>query len=165
MSIPFFYEPVKLDDRLTGATCWLVDGGMLSNFPVEVFDRTDGAPPRWPTFGIKLSSRAGSLQGVQNHVDGPLSLARAMVATMTNFHDQLHLDDPSVLARTIFVDTLKVRSTDFDIDRATQVRLFDSGRAAATKFLDGDAEAPGWDFEAYVARHRTTPPLAAPVRV
>ncbi len=30
---------------------------MLSNFPIEVFDRTDGKPPRWPTFGIKLSAR------------------------------------------------------------------------------------------------------------
>ena len=35
----------------------MVDGGMLSNFPIEVFDRTDGKPPRWPTFGIKLSAK------------------------------------------------------------------------------------------------------------
>ena len=155
MSIPFFYEPVKLKDHLSNETCWLVDGGMLSNFPVDVFDRTDGAPPRWPTFGIKLSSRAGALQGVPNHVDGAVSLARAMVATMTSFHDQLHLDDPAVVARTIFIDTLNVRATDFDIDRATEQLLFDSGRRAATKFLDGGDRRPGWDFADYVARYRT----------
>jgi NTE family protein len=157
MSIPFFYEPVRLHDRISGETSWLVDGGMLSNFPVEVFDRVDGAAPRWPTFGIKLSNRAGSLQGVRNHVDGAFSLARAMVATMTSFHDQMHLDDPSVIARTIFVDTLDVRATDFDIDRATQQRLYDSGRTAASRFLDG------WDFAAYVAEHRTPGRATAPV--
>jgi NTE family protein len=149
MSIPFFYEPVKLEDRLAGETAWLVDGGMLSNFPVEVFDRTDGAPPRWPTFGLKLSARPGAMQGVRNRVDGALSLALAMLATMTTFHDQLHLDDPSVIARTIFIDTMNVRSTDFDIDRATQQLLYDRGRRAAERFLDG------WDFAAYVRRYRS----------
>ena len=155
MSIPFFYEPVKLKDRLVGKTCWLVDGGMLSNFPVDVFDRADGAPPRWPTFGIKLSSRAGALQGVPNDVHGAFSLARAMLATMTSFHDQQHLDDPAVVARTIFVDTLSVRATDFDIDRTIQQQLYDSGRRAATRFLDGGAGHPAWNFAEYVSRHRT----------
>lgn len=46
MSIPFFFEPVKLKDS------YIVDGGMLSNFPVELFD-SDGVP-EWPTFGFKL---------------------------------------------------------------------------------------------------------------
>jgi NTE family protein len=32
ISIPLFFEPVKLSDRT------LVDGGVLSNFPIEIFD-------------------------------------------------------------------------------------------------------------------------------
>jgi NTE family protein len=32
----------------------LVDGGVLSNFPVEIFDRTDGQDSRWPTFGVRI---------------------------------------------------------------------------------------------------------------
>ena len=43
-AIPYVFEPV----RVGGAT-W-VDGGLLSSFPVELFDRAD---PRWPTFGIR----------------------------------------------------------------------------------------------------------------
>ena len=52
MSIPFFFEPVRLHapaatyDGVTyskGSVIW-VDGGLLSNFPVEVFDRSDGQP-------------------------------------------------------------------------------------------------------------------------
>lgn len=43
MSIPFFYRPVTLEIP-KAAPSVLVDGGMLSNFPVDTFDRTDGEP-------------------------------------------------------------------------------------------------------------------------
>ena len=73
MSIPFFFEPVTFDALAAdvdvplpgggsitthyepGTVTW-VDGGMLRNFPIDAFARMDGAPPRWPTIGIKLSS-------------------------------------------------------------------------------------------------------------
>jgi NTE family protein len=152
MSIPFFFEPVKTRNRITDEEIWMVDGGMLSNFPVEVFDRSHGDPPRWPTFGIKLSARRGS-QAVRFKLDNTYDLARSMVATMTGFHDQMHVDDPGVLARTIFIDTFGVKSTDFALDRATADRLYESGRAAAEAFLRE------WDFDAYVARFRATPAL------
>ena len=32
----------------------IVDGGMLSNFPVWLFDCDDGDVPEWPTFGLLL---------------------------------------------------------------------------------------------------------------
>jgi NTE family protein len=153
MSIPFFYEPFRLryvrrdEDGAHPEEAVLVDGGMLSNFPVDVFDRDDGKPPRWPTFGIKLSARPVAAEPPQD-IAGPLGLVKAMVRTMTGFHDQLHLDAEDVLVRTIFVDTTGVKATDFDLDRPTQQRLFDNGRRAAEKFL------AGWDFEAYKERYR-----------
>lgn len=153
MSIPFFYEPVTLP-AASGEKCWLVDGGMLSNFPVDAFDRRSGQP-RWPTFGIKLSARPETTQALARPVDSTLSMIQAMVATMTGFHDQMHLEDPATIARTIFVDTTGVRATDFDIDKVTQEQLFDNGRRAAEKFFDGGDGNPGWDWEAYLAQHRT----------
>jgi NTE family protein len=152
MSIPFFYEPVQLeyrDDTGKRTTSHLVDGGMLSNFPIDVFDRTDGKPPRWPTFGIKLSARPESVLDQRFDVDGPLGLAKAMVGTMMNFHDQMHIDDPCVEKRVIFVDTGSVKATDFDLDEEAQDMLYESGRKAAKKFLSG------WDFDQYVKECRT----------
>lgn len=73
---------------------------------------------------------------------------------MVGFHDQLRLDDPDVLARTISVDTMNVRPTDFDIDRPTQLRRYENGRRAAADFLDGVGGAPGWEGRASPA---TTP--------
>lgn len=133
MSIPFFYRPVELDFP-GAAPSVLVDGGMLSNFPVDVFDRTDGKPPRWPTIGIKLSAKQQP-DAIEHHVEGDISLAMAMLGTMQSWNDQMHLDDPGVIGRTIFVDTLGVNTTDFGITRAMQDALFESGRAAATRFI------------------------------
>ena len=152
MSIPFFFEPARLagyDAHGKHVVSVLVDGGMLSNFPIDAFDRTDGKPPRWPTFGIKLSARPAAPTTQRFEVEGTFDLARAMVGTMTNFHDQMHIDDPSVLARTIFVDTERVKATDFGIDRTTQAILFGNGRTAADLFLTH------WDFNLYVKEFRS----------
>jgi NTE family protein len=133
MSIPFFYRPVTFDIP-KAAPSVLVDGGMLSNFPADIFDRTDGKPPRWRTIGIKLSAQQVPNQ-VEHVVKGDLSLAMGMLGTMQSWHDQMHLNDPAVLKRTIFVDTLGVNATDFSIDKSTQQQLFENGRAAAERFL------------------------------
>jgi NTE family protein len=133
MSIPFFFRPVTVavagDDPSV-----LVDGGLLSNFPVDAFDRSDGRAPRWPTIGIKLVA-ARERNEVRHRVDGDLSLALAILHTMQSWHDELRLADPLVQRRTIFVDTFGVKATDFHIDRATQQRLYENGRDAAERFL------------------------------
>ncbi|MDP2401689.1 MAG: patatin-like phospholipase family protein, partial [Actinomycetota bacterium] len=51
MSIPILFEPVRIADPRDGFEHVLVDGGMLSNFPVWVFDAEE---PRWPTIGLLL---------------------------------------------------------------------------------------------------------------
>jgi NTE family protein len=160
MSIPLFYEPVKFQNN-EGRDCWLVDGGMLSNFPIDTFDCSPDRAPRWPTFGIKLSAKAHNAQQIINDVHDTPSMLSAMVATLTGFHDQIHLDDPAVTDRTIFVDTTGVNATDFDIDKDTQEQLFEAGRHAAIKFLDGDTTHPGWDWQRYLANHRLPQTAAA----
>ncbi len=53
MAIPFFFRPVALTAS-SGLTSTLVDGGILSNFPIDSLDRTDGRRPRWPSFGVTV---------------------------------------------------------------------------------------------------------------
>lgn len=138
MSIPFFYRPVLLDVPGSPPST-LVDGALLSNFPVDVFDRADGQAPRWPTIGIKLSARQKPHQ-VEHVVEGEISLAMAMLGTMQSWNDHLHLDDPAVTERTIFVDTLGANAIDFAIGRARREELYQQGRDAATRFLANQAE-------------------------
>jgi len=153
VSIPVFFRPVRWKTA-QGRTAWLVDGGLLSNFPVSVFDAPADRPPRWPTFGIKLSARPEADFGVTNRITGPLSFGKAVLDTVTGFHDRMHVDASHALARTIFIDTDAVRPTQFDLSEADRELLYTNGRKAALTFLDGSENRAPWDFERYVATYR-----------
>jgi NTE family protein len=138
--------------------CWFSDGGITSNFPIHFFD---SPIPRWPTFGIKLSAEPDAAQGQPNRITGPISMLKAMVDTATGFYDRMHVASDDAVDRTIFIDTGSISSIDFGLTDAQRDQLFASGRRAALEFLDGRPDEPGrpgrpaWDFDAYIARHRS----------
>jgi NTE family protein len=153
MSIPLFFEPVRVD--VAGDEVVLVDGGMLSNFPVWLFDSDD--VPEWPTFGLKLvNPQPKAADGGEPPTDAPIrhSLVKGLfrylldlVGTMTDAHDKLYLERESFV-RTITISNLGVKATDFDLSAETGDALYKSGQDAATEFLET------WDFEAYKAAFR-----------
>ena len=156
-SIPLFFRPVRWKSP-AGGSAVLVDGGMLSNFPVSVFDRPGGEMPRWPTFGIKLSAKPEAEFGQRNRIRGPFSFGKAVVDTVTGFYDRMHIDAQHAVERTIFIDTDAVRPTQFDLSDEDRDLLYRKGRKAATEFLDGDGRGQEpWDFRRYVERHRSGP--------
>ena len=134
MSIPFFFRPVSVATP-HGKVTW-VDGGLLSNFPITVFDRTDDRPARWPTWGVKLSARPSLVQ-VDQPASSNLELAVACLTTLLASTDRYHLDDIKVTERTMFVDTASVSAVDFAISSAEQATLYATGRTAAQSFLAG----------------------------
>ena len=123
-AIPYIFEPV----RVGGAT-W-VDGGLLSSFPVELFDRAD---PRWPTFGIRLSARPGIPP--THPVRGPVSLGIATIETLVSNQDNAYIDDPCTVKRTIFVPAEGVSPIDFDITAEQREALYQRGLQAGQAFL------------------------------
>ena len=153
MAIPFFYRPVKLTGA-DGETSTLVDGGVLSNFPIDTFDRPDGKPPRWPTFGITVLPRPSEGIGAVMPALKPLrlfeqtALLESLLTTMLAGHDQTHLSQPWVAARAIAVESTNVGVLDFDISRGRLEELYDNGYAAAQTFLST------WDWPAYLNRFR-----------
>ena len=147
-SIPFFFEPVTLRAR-GGEVSTLVDGGMLSNFPIAIFDRTDGRERRWPTFGIRLSAREGAMP-TTSPVTGPISLALAVVETMVSACDARHIENPGVQERTIFVDASQQSPVDFEITDEQESALLLAGRKASREFLGR------WDFDDWRSRWSST---------
>ena len=152
MSIPFFYEPVTLAGS-DGTSSTLVDGGVLSNFPIDIFDRTDGRPPRWPTFGVKLlpllpmdAAKLLPIAGLFKH--GPVALAANLAMTTIVGRDQAHLAKPWVKVRTMQVDSAGVNPIDFGLSRTQATALLENGEAAATRFLTE------WDWVDYLATFR-----------
>lgn len=142
-SIPFFYEPSVVVHAPSAKKSYIVDGGMLSNFPVWLFDQEN---PRWPTFGFRLISKTA---GEPHPISGPFTLLRAMVYTMLEAHDNRHIKDQDKV-RTILVPTLNVRTTDFHLDRKERKKLIQSGADAAERFFSN------WTFAQYLAARKAT---------
>ena len=141
-SVPYLFEPVQLRGR--AGTSTLVDGGLLSNYPIGVFDRLDEVPPRWPTIGIRLNALGIEEPSQVQPVRHPVELGIALVETSIEACQAEHVLDPCNVARSVHVDTTDVPSFDFSITRAEQERLIHRGRAAAEQFLST------WDFRAWL---------------
>jgi NTE family protein len=134
-ALPLAFEPVRIRTA-DGEEVVLVDGGLLSRFPIDVFDRTDARPARWPTVGIKLSAVPDDNGFVVRHrVTGPLTYLQALLGTAVASWDVRHLDDPAVIARTVFVDTSDVSTLDFSLPQQVRDDLVDRGRAAAAAWV------------------------------
>jgi NTE family protein len=154
MSIPFYFRPVTLTSA-AGLTSTLVDGGVLSNFPIDSFDRPDGKPPRWPTFGITVMPNLpeGNDQVIPGvaalRLLGPPSvLLEQLITTMFVGRDQTYLNHPWVSARAIRVDSTAVNFLDFDISREDAEALYEKGYDAAKAFLST------WNWVEYLERFR-----------
>jgi NTE family protein len=133
-AIPYVFEPV----RVGGAT-W-VDGGLLSDFPVDLFDRPG---PRWPTFGIRLSARPGIPP--THPVHGPVSLGLAAIETLVSNQDNSYINDPCTVRRTIFVPANEVSPIDFNITEAQREALYQRGLQAGQDFLKT------WNYADYLS--------------
>jgi NTE family protein len=132
MSIPFLFRPIKWRDTI------FVDGGMLSNFPIWLFD-SDG-PPEHPTFGFLLRE---SEFGQPEEYTGFKSYAEGLVQTMIQAHDRRNVKPGDFEHRTIAIPTGKMSTVDFDQTEYDKQWLYKSGRKAANKFFET------WDWNEY----------------
>ena len=139
ISVPYLFEPVKLTHA--GGESLLVDGGLISNYPIDTFDRTDGQPGRWPTWGVTLIPKLPAEDvrlipqlGLLRPVPG-FRFLESVLTTAVVGRDQGYLAQPWVQRRSMEVDGLGVNPFDFTIDSNTAERLYQSGRKAAADFL------------------------------
>ncbi|MEI8083385.1 MAG: patatin-like phospholipase family protein [Actinomycetes bacterium] len=153
MSIPFVFQPVSLTSAAR-FTSTLVDGGVVSNFPIDSLDRIDGVKPRWPTFGVTVAhgSPAGGDRKKRSMASfGGGDLLERIVSTMLSGRDESYLEQPWVRARTIEVDSPGIRTFDFSITRSEIEECYAKGHAAAQDFL------ASWDWHSYCERFRVLP--------
>jgi NTE family protein len=146
-SIPFFFEPMKMVHSSSKTTCYIVDGAVLSNFPIWLFDQDQ---PRWPTFGFRLGS--SDQQEMVHEIEGPFTLLRSIFLTMLEAHDNRYITEQQKM-RTISVPTLDVRMTDFSINRKKREELFQSGVNAAERFFHT------WTFNSYLTARGVKDPV------
>jgi len=127
--IPFFFEPVKMRTP-TGRTV-VVDGGVLSNFPLWIFDDGDGKRQR-PVLGMKLSRSASEKK--KREIDNGLQLFEALSATMKDAHDERYISR-QFERDIIFIPVEDYGATQFDLSEETKNELIQKGRQRTKAFL------------------------------
>jgi len=149
MSIPYFFSPLQIDNipqgpdaqnnwvetvSFTGALpqkCFFVDGGILSNFPIDVFHKQNSIP-RMPTFGIRL----GDNRNIANNITNPTNLFGAMFNSSRHLHDyDFLLKNPDY---SLLIEKIDIGNHDwlnFGITDEAKLDLFKRGAIAAERFL------------------------------
>jgi NTE family protein len=156
MSIPFFFHPFKvnIDKNKIKKKDWedcvkyngelppeavFVDGGVLSNFPIDLF-HNHKVVPRLPTFGVKLGddrdmvSKAGSI---------PQFLMAIFNSARHVLDYQFLLTNPDYQKLITKIDTGEHNWLNFSMPDKDKLDLFIRGARAASEFLIG------FDWEDY----------------
>lgn len=129
-SIPYFFEPFKLKS-MKGEGNIIVDGGVLSNFPMWLFSKENEKMIR-PVLGIKLSHQ---LDGSEQHrIRNAVQLFNALFETMRNAHDARYISKRHA-KNIIFIQTKDTLATEFDLSEKKRQQLFITGKESAERFL------------------------------
>jgi NTE family protein len=148
MSIPLFFKPMTVENipkkqekdwedavGYTGKipdTVRFVDGGTLSNFPINVFHLSAGVP-RKPTFGIRFGKDRQTFNSFKTF----LQFFYAIFNTMRYLHDYDFLLKNKDYKNLIgWIDTGSHSWLNFDISDDEKLDLFISGVKGAQAFLD-----------------------------
>jgi NTE family protein len=150
MSIPYFFQPLVLDDIPRGSEarelwstlagfdgpiperCMMVDGGVMSNFPIDLVHLPDQVPAA-PTFGVKLG-----LEERHNEIKTPIALGWAVLNSARHCLDYDFLRrNPDYRHLVAWIDTGQHQWLNFDMTEDEKIDLFLCGVRAAAGFLEG----------------------------
>ncbi|MGE7921078.1 patatin-like phospholipase family protein [Viridibacillus sp. NPDC093762] len=127
--IPFFFEPVKL--KIANEESIVVDGGVLSNFPIWIFDNDSGWKER-PVIGLKLSHPREEMD--PQKINNGLQLFEALFTTMKDAHDERYISR-RLEKDIIFIPVENYSATQFNLNQETKESLISIGRESTLQFL------------------------------
>ncbi|MCU6600634.1 patatin-like phospholipase family protein [Peribacillus frigoritolerans] len=127
-SIPYFFEPVKLN---VGKSKFLfVDGGVLSNFPMWLFN-SDHVRKERPVIGLRLSVDE---IWKPHEVDNAVELFSALFKTMKDAHDARYISKKHV-HNIVFIPMKGISAMDFNLNEEKKGELINKGRQCTKEFL------------------------------
>ena len=152
MSIPGFFYPLRVPNVPQGPEAhqrWsdlasyndgpppaatFVDGGIMSNFPIDLFHLPDKIPSA-PTFGAKL----GPDERTFAEIESPQRLGAAVFGSASHTLDYDFIKrNPDYKKLVAYIDTGEEHGwLDFDMGKEDKVDLFVRGARKAAEFLAG----------------------------
>ncbi len=165
MSLPLFFRAIR-----NAREDVYVDGGLLKNYPIKVFDRTKyidsssvkkhalecsyydnnnkskpAASSRYvynkETLGFRLDSKEeiamfrDGAEPPSTHVDDFFDYGWALIKTVMNAQNNAHLHGDD-WQRSVYIDTLGVGTTDFDLSDTNKRKLVKSGSDGTKAYFD-----------------------------
>ncbi|MFJ7746142.1 patatin-like phospholipase family protein [Peribacillus sp. NPDC097295] len=127
-SIPYFFEPVKLN--VGKGTSLFVDGGVLSNFPMWLFNSEHVRKER-PVIGLRLSTDE---IWKPHEVGNAVELFSALFKTMKDAHDSRYISKKHV-NNIVFIPMKGISAMDFNMNDEMKEELIERGRVYTREFL------------------------------
>lgn len=131
MSIPLFFKVPTFTKGVPNDRVYQ-DGGVVWNYPITLYDNMSGS-----TLGLYLYDFKNSASQEVVKTGQIEDYVVALFETALNAQDVDILEDKSVMSRSIQIDDLGIKSTNFAITPAQKTALYNSGVAAANKYLNG----------------------------
>jgi NTE family protein len=149
MSIPYFFHPFRVNKIPSGEramvlwkqyadyeltppkSCAFIDGGIMSNFPINLFHRPDRVPTA-PTFGVKL----GTDERKTEDITKPFTLAAVIFdAARFNLDADFIARNQDYRKLVSCIGTGDHHWLKFDMSDAEKIDLFVRGAKEADRFL------------------------------
>lgn len=127
---PYFFMPKKLPGK-TKEKSLIVDGGLLSNFPLWVFEDSNGKRER-PVLGVKLSESFESIK--PRKINNALDMLHGLFSTMKQAHDSRYISK-SQRNNIIFIPVENIEATNLYINDQKKQALINIGKQRADAFL------------------------------
>lgn len=127
MAIPFYFTAQEIAGDV------FVDGGVLLNYPIHLFDRQD---PKEATLGFFL----GSLPG-ESPVEGFVQYTEQVFETLLAVQTDDLCADPDDVRRSVFIDPLGIATTDFSLTLEQKCALIRSGAEGTRQYLRAPSTA------------------------
>jgi NTE family protein len=168
MSIPLYFQAFNYSKEI------MVDGGVSYNYPINIFDNVkylynadngesvdystqEGYAFNYETLGFRLDSKEvieyakrdwasppEKITNIKNYSGGLINFLMEMANKV-----HLHNNDWN---RTIFIDTLDVKTTDFDLPDTKINELIASGKTGAVKYFEWRNNDPVWSKKPSLAK-------------
>jgi len=164
MCIPVYFKPVAVDSnwkqisikKAIGNYDLYVDGGMLCNYPVNMFDTcVNGGNPllcedvkyNYQTLGLKLESseqidhyNKDNTDIVPHKITSVNEYIMALINLMTESLNRKTAGLKNETGRTIYISYNDIFGKPRKVSAATRKMLFDNGVAAANRFFDNKSQ-------------------------
>ena len=147
-SIPIFFKPIQLNNA------YYVDGGVMRNYPITLFDdwkynpnipHETMLPLNHETLGFRLDTQLDIKKFLDPSVDNRqypikhfLNYIYALISMINEVQDEAHFHSFDQF-RTVYCDSLGIKSTEFNLSIDDRKKLISSGYHAVKTYFTQEA--------------------------